>query len=83
MNNNHPSEDAKYHHWLNTGEYPDGIKTVLLTIGIVEREGVLDDTTDWFLYGSTDLTPTNGKRVRKAADAAHHAFLETIQNTIS
>ena len=81
MNNNHPSEDTKYHHWLETGEYPDGIKTVILTIGIVERDGVLDDTTDWFLYGSTDLTHTNGKLVRKAADAAHRAFLETIRNS--
>ena len=27
MTNNHPSEDTKYRHWLETGEYPDGIKT--------------------------------------------------------
>lgn len=72
------NEEEVYQYWLETGRYPDGFRHCMLTIEVKEMDGVLDDATLWMLHGSTELTPINGKRVRKAADAAHSAFYHEL-----
>lgn len=72
------TEDEMFDHWIETGDYPDGIKSCTLNIEVKEQDGILWDTTFWTCCGHTDFTHINSKRVRKAARIATQAFYSAL-----
>lgn len=75
-------EKDPYEHWLETGEYPDGAKSVKVVLTVNEIDGILEDEPHFGCWGYNDLTPINAKRVRYAADAAMKAFMEYIADNL-
>lgn len=75
-------EKDPYEHWLETGEYPDGAKSVKVVLTVNEIEGILEDEPYFDCYGYNELTPINAKRVRYAADAAMKAFMDYLTENL-
>lgn len=71
-----------YEHWLETGEYPDGTKSIYFVLTVKEIDGVLEDEPHFWCLGHNDLTPINAKRVRYAADAAMKAFMDYLAENL-
>ena len=76
------SDTDEYEHWLETGEYPDGSKSVKFVLTVNEIDGILEDEPHFGCWGYNDLTPINAKRVRYAAHAAMKAFMDYLTENL-